>query len=252
MSQMSQFKDHFSAHAAHYRDARPHYPGQLFTTLAGLATAPALAWDAGCGNGQASVALARHFEHVHASDPSAAQIASAEAHARVRYEVAPAEQCSLADHSVDLVTVAQALHWFDVPRFHAEVRRVLKPGAVIAEWCYAECSVSPAIDAVCRVLYADVLGDYWPPERAHVENGYAGLEFPFDVVSIPAMHMQVAWSLPQYLAYLGSWSALQRYRRDRGEDPLATMAGEFAHAWGDPEHPREVSWQLSVRAGRSG
>lgn len=247
---MTQFKDHFSAHAAHYREARPHYPDQLFATLAALAPARALAWDAGCGNGQASVALAQYFDHVHASDPSAAQVDSAEAHARVHYEVAPAEKCSLDKGSADLVTVAQALHWFDVPRFHAEVRRVLKPGGVIAEWCYAECSVQPAIDAVCRVLYADVLGDYWPPERAHVENAYADLEFPFDAVAVAPMSMQVSWDLPQYLAYLGSWSALQRYRRDRDSDPLAGMAPDFARAWGEPGQKRVVRWQLSLRVGR--
>jgi ubiquinone/menaquinone biosynthesis C-methylase UbiE len=247
---MTQFKDHFSGHAAHYREARPTYPDQLFATLAALAPGRALAWDAGCGNGQASVALADHFEHVHASDPSATQIGNAEPQPRVHYEIAPAEQCSLGDASADLVTVAQALHWFDVQRFHAEVRRVLKPGGVIAEWCYAECSVSAAVDVQCNVLYTDVLGMYWPKERVHVENGYADLEFPFQPLPVPPMQMQLSWTLRQYLAYLGSWSALQRFRRERGSDPLADMSQAFASAWGDPAQAREVRWQLSLRAGR--
>jgi SAM-dependent methyltransferase len=247
---MSTFKDHFSAHASVYRDARPLYPAELFSELALLAPARTRCWDAGCGNGQASVALAAHFAEVYASDPSAAQIDNATGHPNVRYAVGAAEQCALADASVDLVTIAQALHWLDVPRFHAEARRVLKPGGVIAEWGYAECSVSPEVDAQCRILYDDVLGAYWPPERAHVEAGYATLAFPFRRLPLPPMQMAMRWNLAQYLAYLESWSALQRYRRDRGSDPLAAMADAFAAAWGDPEAIRDVRWQLFVRAGK--
>jgi SAM-dependent methyltransferase len=247
---MSEFKDHFSLHAAHYRGARPLYPARLFDALAALVSGHDLAWDAGCGNGQASVALAAHFARVHASDPSAEQIGNAQAHARVQYVVAPAEQCGLGDASVDLVSVAQALHWFDVARFHAEVRRVLRPGGVIAEWGYAHCSVLPGVDALCAALYSNMLGAYWPPERAHVEAGYATLEFPFELLPLPALYMSADWNLQQYLAYLASWSALQRFRRERGSDPLTAMNDAFSAAWGDPELSRTVRWQLFVRAGR--
>lgn len=247
---MTQFKDHFSSHAAHYRESRPNYPAELFAHLAALAPGHAVAWDAGCGNGQASVALAAHFTKVRASDPSTAQIENAEAHPRVHYEVAPAERSNLADASADLVTVAQALHWFDVPRFHAEVRRVLRPGGIVAEWCYAECTVAADIDRLCRQLYADTLGSYWPPERAHVESGYAHLEFPFALIVSPAFDMKVSWDLAHYLAYLESWSALQRYRRERGSDPLVKMRDEFVAAWGEPAEIRDVRWQLSLRVGR--
>lgn len=248
---MAQFKDHFSAHAAHYRDARPLYPAELFAALAALTPAHDLAWDAGCGNGQASVALAAHFAKVHASDPSAPQIDNAQVHARVHYEVAPAEQCSLDAASTDLVTVAQALHWFDVQGFHAQVRRVLKPGGVIAEWGYAECSVMPEVDALGNGLYAGVLGAYWPPERAHIEAGYTTLEFPFEPLTLPTLQMTAAWDLSQYLAYLASWSALQCYRRERGADPLEAMSDAFVRAWGgDAEAVREVRWKLFARAGR--
>lgn len=246
---MSTFKDHFSGHADRYRTARPLYPDQLFSALAAHAPGQGLAWDAGCGNGQASTALAAHFDLVHASDPSAPQIASAEPHPRVRYEVAPAERCSLADHSVDLVTVAQALHWFDVPKFHAEARRVLKPGGVIAEWGYAECSVDPEVDAVSRHLYADVLDAYWPAERRHVERAYEDLEFPFARLTMPELAMRAEWDLAQYLAYLASWSALQRYRTAQGLDPLDSLRARFEAAWGQPQRVQTVRWQLFLRVG---
>ena len=135
------FKDHFSGHAAAYHAARPCYPDALFDWLADAAPARGLAWDAGCGNGQASVALAARFARVHASDPSAAQIANAEARPDIAYRIEPAEHCSLPHAGADLVTVAQALHWFDPARFYAEVRRVLKPRGVFAAWCYADCRV---------------------------------------------------------------------------------------------------------------
>ena len=65
------FKDHFSAQAAIYREARTQYPDALFEFLRAQAPGGERAWDAGCGNGQASVALARHFHAVVATDPSA-------------------------------------------------------------------------------------------------------------------------------------------------------------------------------------
>ncbi|MFI4970000.1 MAG: class I SAM-dependent methyltransferase, partial [Lysobacterales bacterium] len=196
------FKDHFSGHAGIYHAARPTYPAALFDWLAARAPAQSLAWDAGCGNGQASVALAAHFTCVFASDPSAAQIASAEPGPNIDYRVEPAEQCSLGRASADLVTVAQALHWFDHARFYAEVRRVLRPGGVFAAWAYADCRVDAAVDAAKDRLYVDLTGPYWPPERMHVDAGYRTLPFPFDEIAAPAFGMHASWTLPQFVAYL--------------------------------------------------
>ncbi len=244
------FKDHFSGHAGIYREARPTYPDALFDWLVAQAPARTLAWDAGCGNGQASVALAARWMRVHATDPSATQIASAEARPNIDYRVEPAEQCSLADASADLVTVAQALHWFDLARFHAEVRRVLKPGGVFAAWAYADCRVDPAIDALKDRLYIDLTGPYWPAERVHVESGYRGLPFPFEALAAPAFAMCMQWDVGQFLAYLRSWSATQRYLKDRGEDPVARVEADLRAAWGDASSARTVRWQFHLRAGR--
>jgi SAM-dependent methyltransferase len=244
------FQDHFSGHAAAYAQARPTYPITLFAWLSAQSLRRARAWDAGCGNGQASVALAHHFDAVFASDPSATQIAAATPHPRVTYAVEPAEACSLPDASVDLVTVAQALHWFDPDRFHAEVARVLRPEGLVAAWSYERCTVTPAVDAVFMRLYVDELGAGGPPERRHVESGYTTLPFPYDEIGAPSFSLLCDWTLAHYLAYLRSWSACQRRLAAEGVDAVAALADEFAAAWGPPDTVRAVHWALVLRVGR--
>ncbi|HET9818846.1 MAG TPA: class I SAM-dependent methyltransferase [Rhodanobacteraceae bacterium] len=244
------FKDYFSGHADLYLATRPHYPDALFAWIADTAPARGLAWDAGCGNGQASVALARHFQHVIATDPSPQQIGNAIADRRVDYKVEPAERTSVADHCVDAVTVAQALHWFDLPAFIGEVRRVARPGALFAAWCYANCSVTTEVDAVIAHLYDDILGRYWSPERRLVDEGYASLELPFACIAVPTFEMRVKWSAEQFLAYLSSWSAAQRCHRETGHDAIAAITDALIVAWDEPERVRPVRWTLAIRAGR--
>lgn len=244
------FKDHFSAHAAIYREARPDYPAALYDFLVEVAPANERAWDAGCGNGQASTDLATRFREVVATDPSAEQIANAAPRPNISYRVEAAEQSSLAAASVDLVCVAQALHWFDLARFHAEVRRVLKPRGVVAFWSYADCRVDARVDAQKNRLYRDLLGAYWPAERALVESGYASLPFPFERIQAPAIALRMDWTLEQFLAYLRSWSATQRYLKANGADPVALVEAELARAWGDPREPRRVHWDFHLRVGR--
>ncbi len=246
------FKDHFSGISAVYRTARPHYPAALFEWLAGQAPDRQVAWDAGCGNGQASVALAEHFDRVVATDPSAQQIANAEPHPRVEYRVEKSEVSSLPDASVSLVTVAQALHWFDLDRFYAEVRRVAKPGGLFAAWTYDLCSISDAVDPIVNHLYECTVGPYWPPERRHTENGYADLPMPFDMLEVPPLAMSADWTMAQFCAYLRTWSATQRYQAAKGEDPVAAIEPVLAQAWGNPEQPQAIVWPLTVRAGRVG
>lgn len=247
-----QFKDHFSGHAPGYAAARPTYPQALFQWLADQSRHHDLAWDVGCGNGQASLALAHWFNRVHASDASAAQVAAAPEHPRVAWRVEPAEHCSLRPHTVDLVTAAQGYHWFDQERFCQEALRVLKPDGLCAVWCYGASRVDRDVDAVFDELYHDRLDAYWPPERRHVEDGYRHLPFPFDVLGeIPRLEMTQTWSLAQYLAYLRSWSASQRYLGETGDDAVGGLEARFETAWGDPALAREVRWPISMRAGRA-
>ncbi|HWP94698.1 MAG TPA: class I SAM-dependent methyltransferase [Gammaproteobacteria bacterium] len=245
------FQDHFSAHAAAYAHARPVYPSELFDWLASQVGARTLAWDAGTGNGQAAIALATRFARVIATDASAEQISRAMTRSNVVYRVARAEEgIEAAPASVDLVTIAQALHWFERPAFYARVREVAKPGAVIAAWCYGLARITPEIDALVGNFYEHVVGPYWPPDRRWIEERYLTLEFPFEEIVAPAFEMRHEWRVAQMLAYLGTWSAVQRYARERGEDPLAGLAPALEAAWGGDEAVRTVRWSLHLRAGR--
>lgn len=244
------FKDHFSGHASIYAEARPNYPEALFDWLAEHAPQRELAWDAGCGNGQASITLVERFARVIATDPSTAQIANAAPHPRIDYRVEPAERCSLDDAVADLITVAQALHWFDLDRFYAEVRRVLKPGGIFAAWTYADCHVTPAIDTIKARLYTEITGPYWPPERAIVEAGYATLPFPFREIPVPSFAMTSQWTIDHFLAYLRSWSGSQRYLKAMGTDPVSLVESELRGAWGDVS-TQELTWVLRIRCGSS-
>ena len=248
---MTNFSDHFGKVAGRYADFRPTYPPELFDWLAAQCGAHELVWDCGCGNGQASVALAAHFRQVHATDASAGQIEHATPHAQVRYATAPASASGLPDASADLITVAQALHWFADDSFYDEARRVLKPDGLLAAWSYGMIVVEgDAVNDAIQHFYHQVIGPYWPPERRHVETGYCELPFPFTRIATPELAMQVSWPLAQLLGYLGSWSASARYREATGKDAVEALGQVLLGSWGDPARPRTVSWPLAILAGR--
>jgi ubiquinone/menaquinone biosynthesis C-methylase UbiE len=248
----STFKDHFSSLSSAYADFRPTYPPALFDWLADEAPGRSLAWDCACGSGQASVDLAARFDRVVATDASAAQIGGATPHDQIEYRQAPADASGLPDASVDLVTVAQALHWFNLPAFYAEARRVLKPGGVLAVWSYGVQTVEgEQVNALVQHFYREVVGPYWPPERKLVEEGYRTLDLPFAEFAAPPLAMTVRWPLDRLLGYFASWSATGRYIKARGENPLTDLAEALAPIWGDAEANRQITWPLAVRAGRN-
>lgn len=244
------FSDHFSAVATGYATFRPSYPSALFAALAGAAPSRALAWDCGCGTGQASVALGSCFEQVVATDASAAQIAYATPHARVTYGVAPAEQSDLADESVALITVAQALHWFDVDAFHTEASRVLMPNGVIAEWSYALLEF-PSVPRLTQLMsdFDRTMGEWWPKERALVDRHYRDLAFPFAAIDIGTFAMNATWSVEQLLGYVGTWSAVSRCRVSTGHDPLIALTAALRETWG-AQTTQQLVWPLTLRVGR--
>ncbi len=244
------FADHFSGVSAAYAAFRPRYPDALFDFLAQAAPARDAVWDAGTGSGQAAVGLARHFTHVLATDASSSQIEHATPDPRVSYRVCAAEACDLGDRSVDLVTAAQALHWFDRSRFWAEVRRVLRPRGVIAVWTYVMLEIEPRIDAIVRRFYRNVVGPYWPPERRITEERYQTIEFPFAEFAAPSFVIEQPLTLDDVAGYVRTWSATRRFFEHHGHDPVAGLIAELAPAWGTPPEPRLARWPVAMRVGR--
>lgn len=244
------FKDHFSDVAARYAAFRPTQPPGLVAWVAGLAPGHDAAWDCGTGSGQAAIALAEHFAHVVATDASAAQLAHAAPHPRVAYRVAPAEASGLADASIDLVTVAQALHWFDIDAFNREAARVLKPGGAIAVWTYQTPTVeTPGVREAFLHLARDVVGPYWPPERQLIDDAYRTIPFPFDEVAAPPFELRIEWTLAQLAGYLRTWSATTRYVAAVGVDPIDAFEREAAALLPTADARVVIRWPYAVRAG---
>ncbi|HEY2910108.1 MAG TPA: class I SAM-dependent methyltransferase [Gemmataceae bacterium] len=233
--------------AAEYREFRPGYPADLFASLAALPANRRLAWDCGTGNGQAARGLAAHFDRVVATDASPQQLQQALPSRNVEYLVAPAESCPLPDDCADLVVVAQALHWFDLDRFYAEVHRVGRPGSILAATCYYEPSVNPAVDAVLA-RYQETVRSYWPAGREWVDAGYRTIPFPFEELPMDRRQLSLDTDLPRFLGYLNTWSASRAFKKATGRDPLEPFSAAFADAWGAPT--RTVTWHFNVRLGK--
>ncbi|HEY5923410.1 MAG TPA: class I SAM-dependent methyltransferase [Kofleriaceae bacterium] len=243
------FADHFSTIASRYATYRPRYPQALAGALAERCTRRDLAWDAGCGNGQLSVALAEQFEEVIATEPSQAQIDAALAHPRVTYRKEPAEKSTLGNASVDLAVAAQAAHWFDWPGYVAEVERVARPGALVALVSYGILHVQGEAGRVITHYYRDVVGPYWPPGRRHVENGYRDLAWPWPPVEAPAIDMTAEWTRDELAGYVTTWSATVKLVDTVGPAPFEAFQARLAEVW-PAEERRTVTWPLALRFAR--
>lgn len=232
-----------------YARYRPDYPVALARFLADAAPDTRQAFDVGCGNGQLTRQLADHFNHVVGSDPSADQIDHAAPHPRVHYTVGSAEQLNAEDGSTSLITAAQAAHWFDLPRFYAEARRIATRCAVIALVSYGVAQLEPELDARFQSFYAEEIGPYWPPERKLVDSGYANIDFPFRPLRTPDLRIEREWSANDFLGYVATWSAVRRAREDRQGDMLAAFSRDLLELWGNPEVTRMISWPITMRLG---
>lgn len=245
------FQDHFSGVASGYAEHRPRYPERLFDLLLDEAPGDALAWDGATGSGQVAGALAARFRRVIATDASLFQLAAARRLGRVSYLTATCEDVPLAPASVDVVTVGQALHWLDLERFYGEVRRVLRPGGLLAAWSYGLFRTGiDAVDSLLLAFHDDTVGECWPLERGHVVDRYRRMPFPFDPVPLPAIEMEAEWTRDHVVGYLRTWSAVARYRRRYDEDPVEALRPRLEAAWPDGG-ARRLRWTLTVLAGRA-
>jgi SAM-dependent methyltransferase len=242
-------EENFSQQAPIYARYRPQYPAALFARLAELAPGRELAWDCATGSGQAALGLVDQFRQVWATDASPGQIAQAVAHERIHYRVGPAGDSGLPGRAVDLISVAQALHWFDLESFYAEAQRVLKPGGVLAAWCYLLPDITPEIDPILRRYYEEVLGPFWAPGIRRVEERYANLPFPFAELEPPGVRMEAEWDLEQVSGFLRSWSATPEYVAAHGRHPLEEVQADLEKAWGPADEKRRVHWPMCFRIG---
>jgi SAM-dependent methyltransferase len=247
---MITFEDHFSQRAHEYAQYRPSYPGELFAYLASIAPKHGLAWDCGTGNGQAAIKLAEHFHRVVATDASSDQLSHAFLHERIEYRAERAEAVSLDTDSVDLVTVAVAVHWFDFEKFYREVRRVLKPEGILAVWTYHMPVFDLNIEQILRRYYSEVLADYWPERFQYVDARYRTLPFPFKEIQAPDFAMEAEWNLSQLVGFLDSWSATRKYENEHKHHPVEKIWTELSAAWGVPDRLRTIRWPLYFRIGR--
>lgn len=240
------FKDLFSHDSTSYSKHRPGYPESLFSYLASISH-PQQAWDCATGSGQSAIRLAKYFQSVIATDASESQIKSAQKRENIHYYAATAEKSAIQSKSIDLITVAQALHWFDLPAFTTEIARILKTDGILAVWSYNLLTVRPDIDKHINHLYGSILNQYWPVERKIVENGYISVNFPFVELSVPRFHMSAEWTLEQLISYLSTWSAVNAYITSNNQNPVDLIYHELRQSWGNIYVQRAVAWPLTVR-----
>ena len=244
------FRDLFSESAAQYTRFRPDYPAELIAFAASLAPQRDLAWDCATGNGQAAAALAEHFDRVIATDASAAQLEHARRRANIEYRVARAEDSGLPSEYTDLVTVAQALHWFDREAFYAEANRVLRPNGALVTWGYGDPTIGdPEADAILQRFNFQAMGQYWPVERGTLRDAYTSKPFPFETIDTPTFVLEREWTRAELVGYISSWSAVSRYRAMHSEDPIPVVDAEFAREWNSSARYL-IRWPLLIRAGR--
>ena len=244
------FLDHFSGHSDLYAEARPKYPEPLFRFVADHAPDKRHVWDCATGNGQAAIALAGHFDLVSASDASSDQIENAVKHARIQYSVQPAEATVYAQGAFDAVCVSQALHWFDIPLFFQEVRRVATSGGLFVAWGYDWFQITPQIDSAFDRCVMHVIKDDWAAHNALLWNGYRDVCIPFDPIEAPELKIETDWSLYQLLAYVQTWSSVKRCTNRIGDQFMDDAALTLAQLWGDPEVEKPIIMPLHIRAGR--
>ena len=240
--------DRFSAQAADYARYRINYPAALYDWLLPQVESRERAWDCATGNGQVAAVLAETFVRVNATDLSESQLAQAAPRANITYQPARAEHTPFPGQRFDLITVAQAVHWFEHAAYHAEVRRVARPGAVLAEWGYGLIQIDAEIDPLIRHFYRETMGPYWDENRWHIDDEYARIPFPFADVRRARFAVRRQWSAAWFLGYLRTWSSVAKYQQERGTDAVALLADELTQRWGAGE--REVVFPVFARAGR--
>ncbi len=250
MSNDDQYIKHFADQPNNYLRFRPSYPKQLFEYLSTLVNKHELAWDAGTGNGQVAVDLSHYFHEVIATDISQEQLNVAISAKNIHYICCPSEHTTLKNNSVDLITISQALHWFNLDKFYQEVKRVGKPEGIISAWCYSLGTVNVNIDSVIKKLYFDILGTkFWPKERFYIDEKYQTIPFPFKQIKVPQFEVQKNFNFEEFIGYLNTWSAVKEYQKRHLTNPIDLIFRDLALAWGNPQITNKMCWPLHLLVG---
>lgn len=242
-------KDYFSGHSKLYATFRPTYPEELYQFIFKHVKSRGTAWDCATGNGQVAQYLSAHFNRVEATDISQQQLDNAHQASNIFYSVQPAEKTNFPNQVFDLITVGQAMHWFDLEKFYAEVRRVAKSDSTLAVWGYSICSVNPEVDKLFLHFYNNVVGSYWDSARKMVEEEYRNLEFPFQQIETPKFSLTAEWTLEQFAGYLTTWSATQKYIQANNHNPISEVVTLLQPSWQEKE---KVTFPIFLKLGRIG
>jgi hypothetical protein len=242
-------KDNFSQQSSLYSQFRPDYPAELFEYILKVVPHKKTAWDCATGNGQSAFSLSSHFEKVIATDISSKQLDNAEKAQNIFYSVQPAEQTNIESNIIDLVTVAQAIHWFDFEKFYAEVKRVAADNAVIAVWCYTLLRINEPINAVLDNYHFSTMAGYWDAERKYVDEGYQTIPFPFEKIKTPGFFIEKYWTIDELEGYLNTWSALQKYIAVNKRNPVPELIKSIQPFWGN-NSKQKIIFPIQLLLGR--
>jgi SAM-dependent methyltransferase len=242
-------KDRFSSHANQYAQFRPTYPPALYEFIYRHVQHFDVVWDAGTGNGQAAYDLSKKFKKVIATDISTRQIENAHQTENIFYSIA-SEKSIFDDSSFDLITVAQAAHWFNMEVFSEEIKRVLKPDGIIALWGYGLLRINPEMDSLIHHFYTQIIGSFWDKERRHIDEHYKNLYFPFQEIPTPAFAISVLWTLAELKGYLTTWSAVQKYITAHQHNPVENLISQIQPHW--KKEQQAVNFPLFLKLGRIG
>ncbi len=241
-------KDNFSRQSSLYAQYRPDYPPELFGYILSVVKNKNNAWDCGTGNGQSAIQLSKHFKNVIATDISEKQLQNAKQAPNIFYSVQAAEQTDIENDRIDLITVAQAIHWFDFEKFYAEVKRVAARQAVIAVWCYSLLSINEEVDDIINDYHFNILENYWDSERKYVDDGYKNIPFPFERIETPIFFIEKNWSIEELEGYLNTWSALQKYVAEIDHNPVPGLIEKIRPYWGQAVH-RKIIFPIHLLLG---
>ncbi|TAF67012.1 MAG: class I SAM-dependent methyltransferase [Cytophagales bacterium] len=242
-------KDNFSTQADLYARYRPNYPQELIDFLLHLTPKPyKAAWDCATGNGQVAQAIAPFFEHIYATDLSEKQLEHAPQQANVQYQVATAENAPhIPDHSCQLITVAQAIHWIDTTAFYKEAHRIATPNALLAIWGYGLHKINPQIDTIIQHFYTQIVGKYWDEERKHIDQAYSQIPFPYSQITTPEFFIEKHWDLHTLIGYLNTWSSTQKYIKIHQQNPIEAIQKDLQNAWQNPNENKPIRWNIFMK-----